>query len=540
MTTRLTLLFFLLLLVTAARLRAQAPADKSLRADVWDAGTGSYISQLFSIAGNNGKVLGIEGGAWALVTAGAGGGGDALTTNPLSQFAATTSAQLRGVMTDESGSGALLFQNGNIGAASATSLDVPSGNVSVGATAAGVRLRVIDTPGNDSLPAMWVTRRSSGTPGSPPPTAVFSNDGDAIGGSDYQNEVHVKLQAGTTTDHGRFIDFVGYDGNHDWTTGVTGTNRYSIIDVIDAKTRLVMHPTADVLNPGATLINSTGTGEVRINYHSGDAVGTGGLGVYAGGIGGAKVFGVSSAGAVTASSTVTAPGLSVTTGGGTEIAFTGGSTADVVAPAALSLVAGTGAALTLGSNNTPGVVTVASNGTTYLGAMGMTGLLSMTTTASDEIQFTGVNSASIASVGISLRLNGGTDVQLGSAAGANRLNVTAAGNIDIAQDLTVTGKMARSVQASTLAAAATTLAVTRSTVTLTGDAGGNTLATITGGVAGMELTLLFVDSLVTITDTAGATANSVNLSASFTSTAEDTLTLVFNGTKWLEKSRSVN
>ncbi len=37
------------------------------------------------------------------------GGGDALTTNPLSQFAATTSAQLRGVLSDETGTGAAVF-----------------------------------------------------------------------------------------------------------------------------------------------------------------------------------------------------------------------------------------------------------------------------------------------------------------------------------------------------------------------------------------------------------------------------------------------
>lgn len=37
------------------------------------------------------------------------GGGDALTTNPLSQFAATTSLQLKGVISDETGSGALVF-----------------------------------------------------------------------------------------------------------------------------------------------------------------------------------------------------------------------------------------------------------------------------------------------------------------------------------------------------------------------------------------------------------------------------------------------
>jgi hypothetical protein len=37
------------------------------------------------------------------------GGGDALVGNPLSQFAATTSSQLAGVMSDETGSGALVF-----------------------------------------------------------------------------------------------------------------------------------------------------------------------------------------------------------------------------------------------------------------------------------------------------------------------------------------------------------------------------------------------------------------------------------------------
>lgn len=37
------------------------------------------------------------------------GGGDALTTNPLSQFASTTSLQLKGVISDETGSGALVF-----------------------------------------------------------------------------------------------------------------------------------------------------------------------------------------------------------------------------------------------------------------------------------------------------------------------------------------------------------------------------------------------------------------------------------------------
>lgn len=45
--------------------------------------------------------------AWECVAA--AGGGDAQTADPLSQFAATTSAELRGVMSDETGAGNLMF-----------------------------------------------------------------------------------------------------------------------------------------------------------------------------------------------------------------------------------------------------------------------------------------------------------------------------------------------------------------------------------------------------------------------------------------------
>lgn len=57
------------------------------------------------------------------------GTGDALTTNPLSQFAATTSAQLAGVISDETGSGSLVFSTSpslttpSLGVATATSIN---------------------------------------------------------------------------------------------------------------------------------------------------------------------------------------------------------------------------------------------------------------------------------------------------------------------------------------------------------------------------------------------------------------------------------
>lgn len=43
------------------------------------------------------------------IVVGEGEGGDALTANPLSQFAPTTSAELAGVITDETGTGPLVF-----------------------------------------------------------------------------------------------------------------------------------------------------------------------------------------------------------------------------------------------------------------------------------------------------------------------------------------------------------------------------------------------------------------------------------------------
>jgi hypothetical protein len=92
----------------------------------------------------------------------------------------------------------------------------------------------------------------------------------------------------------------------------------------------------------------------------------------------------------------------------------------------------------------------------------------------------------------------------------------------------------------TLGAGATTFAVTKHVHTIDGDGGGNTIATITGGWTGMILTLRFVDASVTITDNDTEAANIISLSAAFTSSARDTMTLLFNGTSWQEISRSVN
>lgn len=59
--------------------------------------------------GASGEFLKSNGAAAAPTFASPAGGGDALVANPLSQFAATTSLQLKGVLSDETGSGALVF-----------------------------------------------------------------------------------------------------------------------------------------------------------------------------------------------------------------------------------------------------------------------------------------------------------------------------------------------------------------------------------------------------------------------------------------------
>ena len=78
-------------------------ADIGVNVQAYDAG----LQALADLADGSGVLTnnGTGGFSWAS----AGGNGDALVANPLSQFAATTSAQLLGVISDETGSGSLVF-----------------------------------------------------------------------------------------------------------------------------------------------------------------------------------------------------------------------------------------------------------------------------------------------------------------------------------------------------------------------------------------------------------------------------------------------
>jgi hypothetical protein len=67
---------------------------------------------------------------------------------------------------------------------------------------------------------------------------------------------------------------------------------------------------------------------------------------------------------------------------------------------------------------------------------------------------------------------------------------------------------------------------------------GTTIDTLvsTGITAGTQITLIFASATVVVGDLTG----NINLSAAFASTASATLTLIYDGTNWLEIARSLN
>lgn len=91
--------------VTAATARTNLGLVIGTNVQAWDTQLDSLAS--LSYTGNALKGIRVNAAATAFEIGGVSG--DALTTNPLSQFAATTSAQLAGVISDETGSGALVF-----------------------------------------------------------------------------------------------------------------------------------------------------------------------------------------------------------------------------------------------------------------------------------------------------------------------------------------------------------------------------------------------------------------------------------------------
>lgn len=112
--------------------------------------------------------------------------------------------------------------------------------------------------------------------------------------------------------------------------------------------------------------------------------------------------------------------------------------------------------------------------------------------------------------------------------------------LDVVGDVIIEGNFSTATDVTTLGVAATTFPVLSNVMTMTGDGGGNTVATITGANSGMILTMIFVDANITITDTDDGGADTIDLGSAFTSADDTTLMLVFDGTLWREVNRSVN
>lgn len=155
-----------------------------------------------------------------------------------------------------------------------------------------------------------------------------------------------------------------------------------------------------------------------------------------------------------------------------------------------------------------------------------------------DIQHDGVTSRLLArdSGGMTLQTTAGTHLTL-SSAGTTTMGASVVFSSTARFD---SARHQDSVPTITLAAAATTFAATRNHNKIDCDGLNNTIATITGDQPGMEFCMEFIDSNCIITDDGTAAADTINLNAAFTSTADDILCLKHNGTSWRESSRSVN
>lgn len=239
--------------------------------------------------GQGTKFVRVNGAETALEFATVAGGGDALTSAPLSQFAATTSLQLKGVMSDETGSGALVFANTPtlvtpvLGAATATTINgatITSGtlNGTVTGTNTGDQTSIVGITGTK---AQFDTAVTDGN---------FMYIGDAP-----TSHTHL-LAAGATDVTATAAELNVLDGitastiELNYTDGVTSAIQTQLngkqasmgVDdnyVTDAE-KVVIGNTSGT-NSGDNATNSQYSGLVTNATHTGDATGSGALTVVA-------------------------------------------------------------------------------------------------------------------------------------------------------------------------------------------------------------------------------------------------------------------
>ncbi len=130
--------------------------------------------------------------------------------------------------------------------------------------------------------ALTVTRTFTGTADERIATMTLRNTGDAVGGQDYQNEVHLRLWAGTSATHRRYLDFMKFNGQPDYVMGSNAGGTFILFDE-DANVHRLWIENGDTLS-GDTMINAAGaSGKVRIGYHAADTLPPTAFNFYVGG-----------------------------------------------------------------------------------------------------------------------------------------------------------------------------------------------------------------------------------------------------------------
>ena len=374
----------------------------------------------------------------------------------------------------------------------------------------------------------------------------------ANGGTGVDNTSKTITLGGNLTTNGVFATTLTATGTTSITLPTTGT----LATLAGAETLANKTLTAPILGTptSGTLTNCTGLPVSGITASTTTAIGVGSINL--GNVSDTTIQRVS-AGVISVEG-VTMLSQTNTLTGITNKTFTapvlGAATATSIN--GITIAAGGSGTLTMaGSINTGvggGSITTAGYGATTGGSINLSsdaggygGSLNMSASVSNGggniDTHSGGGSINTSNGGGSIDTTGNGSIGLGTTANRITLVGTTASNGKTATFPNVTGTVVvASVPATTLGSGATTLAVASIVVKLTGHAGGNTIGIITGGITGMSLVIIFEDALVTITDTDISTANTVNLSAAFTSSANDTLSLVYDGNKWFETARSVN
>lgn len=249
----------------ATALTTKEYVDANSGATIQDEGTPLTKRANLNFVGTGVTVTDDVGNDASVVTISAGG--DALTSNPLSQFAATTSAQLAGTISDETGTGSLVFAN-------SPSLVTPD----LGTPSAGVLTNATGLPLTTGVTGnLPVSNLNSGTGATG--STFWAGDGTwktpAGGGGGGYNLTYTEIPAGTingvnTTftvsqgeyDAGSLIVYV--DGqSYIATLGVTETTPASgIFDLEEApETGQVVYCTYQVGTPlPGILVHSDVTG----------------------------------------------------------------------------------------------------------------------------------------------------------------------------------------------------------------------------------------------------------------------------------------